>query len=447
MNRIQQAPVAGLFVAAIVLFLGVPQEALALNPNHNCAFCHSLHGAQGGHLSKEATDELTCLTCHGAGGSSTLKAETHQGQTCMVCHAAHSSLPNAAGGTNIKLIGRNVDGTGLAKISTANSGIRDVAFESRGTDAAPPGSALHSFADGDTVYDGVCEVCHTATTKHRNAAGGDHAHNAGKKCTNCHTHVEQFLFSCTNCHNPPGTGGADGDNAPDPLPTNKHDKHVTGKGYSCTTCHDGYFSSSTHDNGILETTGMVSFSVAYNPYATWNDGANTCASTYCHGATNDNIRIAANTPVWNTTSYPSGLPCTNCHSSGGTASFTYPEYLDQMVSTNRGLHNIHLGANTPCLVCHSVYAQKATHVDFNRMDPATPTEADANLHDDLIVFDPTVSSNSSNPDSFWTGTIGSWDGGCGGSLCHYPGITEVHDPGMVDYTDPTLGPLSGWYNR
>ncbi len=446
MMKTEQA-FASVFIVVLMLILITPQEVQALNPSHNCAFCHSLHGSQGGHLSKEAIDELTCLTCHGPAGSSTLKAETHQGQTCMICHDAHSSLPNAAGGTNIKLIGRDVDGTGLAKISTPNSGIRDVVFESRGTDATPPGLALHSFADGDSVYDGACEVCHTATNFHRNNAAADHTHNVGKKCTNCHTHADRFLFSCTNCHNPPGTGGADGDAAPDPLLTNKHDKHVTGKGYSCTTCHDGYFSGVNHNNGTLDTAGIVSFSAAFNPYATWNDGANTCANAYCHGATNDGVTVANNTPVWDTTSYPGGLPCTDCHSSGTPASFIYPEYLDQMVSTNRGLHNIHLGAAIPCLVCHSVYTQKTTHVDFNRMSPSALTEADANLHDDLIVFDPDVSSNPSSPDSFWTGTIGSWNGGCGGSLCHYPGITEVHDPGMVDLTDPTLGNLSGWYNR
>ena len=46
----------------------------------------------------------------------------------------------------------------------------------------------NSYADGDEVLDGVCEVCHTQTLYHRNDPGGDHGHYAGSRCTVCHTH-------------------------------------------------------------------------------------------------------------------------------------------------------------------------------------------------------------------------------------------------------------------
>jgi hypothetical protein len=45
-------------------------------------------------------------------------------------------------------------------IATPNSGDREVRF------FRDTGS--NSFADGDSTYDGICEVCHTQTTYHRN---------------------------------------------------------------------------------------------------------------------------------------------------------------------------------------------------------------------------------------------------------------------------------------
>ena len=52
-------------------------------------------------------------------------------------------------------------------ISTPNSGDQSVVFTgSTGPD---------SFADGDNVYDGICEVCHTQTSLHLNSSAGDHS--------------------------------------------------------------------------------------------------------------------------------------------------------------------------------------------------------------------------------------------------------------------------------
>ena len=85
--------------------------------------------------------------------------------------------------------------TGYARISTPNSAIRDVVFESRGFDAGQP--TLHSFADADQdgngYYDGVCETCHTLTRYHRNTSGGNHNHNTGDTCVRCHPHAGNFL--------------------------------------------------------------------------------------------------------------------------------------------------------------------------------------------------------------------------------------------------------------
>ena len=50
-----------------------------------------------------------------------------------------------------------------------------------------------TFADGDTTYNGICEVCHTPQDAH---------HFAGARCTDCHNHSGGFKPSndCIGCH-------------------------------------------------------------------------------------------------------------------------------------------------------------------------------------------------------------------------------------------------------
>lgn len=195
---------AAAFAALTASFLS-PGPVRALIANHQCSYCHNVHGATADVLLNASSVEALCLTCHGPGGISTLKADVHLNDrnsnypafriTCRQCHDPHDNLPNWVGGTNIKTVGSDQDGTGLARITTPNSGVRNVAFESRGPDAGQP--TLHSFADndedGNLYYDGVCETCHTLTRFHRNNSSGGHAHNTGETCTRCHGHVDNFL--------------------------------------------------------------------------------------------------------------------------------------------------------------------------------------------------------------------------------------------------------------
>ncbi len=186
-------------------FLLVPGDAQSLISSHQCNYCHNVHGALGNALLNNAQVEALCLTCHGPGGISTLKADVHQNEarssypafriSCRGCHDPHDNLRNWLNGTNIKTVGARQDGTGLARIATPNSGVREVVFESRGRDAGFP--SLHSFADADQdgngYYDGICETCHTLTKFHRNDPSGGHSHNTGRTCTICHAHVNHFL--------------------------------------------------------------------------------------------------------------------------------------------------------------------------------------------------------------------------------------------------------------
>lgn len=205
--------VLALAILAVIMYW--PGSTEALNPDHGtCSICHSIHSASGQTLTNDAVVEVLCLSCHGPAGTATLKAEIHKNKSgsaypaftmgCTDCHDPHDNRGNWLGGTNIKSVGKNIPGSLDARISTPNSGVRDVVFESRGTGDGGP--SLHSFADGDEdgngVYDGGCEVCHTATF-HRNNSSGEHAHEKGKTCTECHPHDNYFNASggsCTTCH-------------------------------------------------------------------------------------------------------------------------------------------------------------------------------------------------------------------------------------------------------
>jgi hypothetical protein len=64
----------------------------------------------------------------------------------------------------------------------------------------------NSYADGDTTYDGVCEVCHTQTKYHLDDGTGS-AHYASNNCRTCHSHIDGFGHrgggaggECIECH-------------------------------------------------------------------------------------------------------------------------------------------------------------------------------------------------------------------------------------------------------
>ena len=52
-------------------------------------------------------------------------------------------------------------------------------------------ACTYSFADGDDVYDGICEVCHTRTAYHRSDGSGARHHDRAA-CTRCPSHANAF---------------------------------------------------------------------------------------------------------------------------------------------------------------------------------------------------------------------------------------------------------------
>jgi len=261
-----------LVIAILAVIIYWPGSTEALNPNHgNCSICHSLHNSPGQTLTNNAVVEVLCLSCHGPAGAATKKAEVHKNKpsssyapftmTCPDCHDPHDNRQNWLGSTNIKQIGRNISGSLDARINTPNSGVRDVVFVSRGTDAGGP--SLHSFADndqdGNSIYDGACEVCHTLAANHRNNSGGNHAHYTGQTCTQCHDHTNYFNGSgggCTGCHGSPqdkGDGGPTRRAIVGEFSLTSH--HVLGGAVTdddCGVCHYEAVDGAYHQNNQVD---------------------------------------------------------------------------------------------------------------------------------------------------------------------------------------------------
>ncbi len=304
--------------AALMRLPGVQgASAVMLNPNHQCAFCHQLHGAPGQTLLQNAVVETLCLTCHGPGGISALKAAVHRdsagsfSKTCLDCHTPHSNPTNYLSGTNLELV--------KAAIQT-----RNVAFESRGLGLSQP--AARSFADGDATYDGVCEVCHTTTRYHQNSGAGYHGHEQGGTCTVCHRHEGNFQAptrACNQCHNTAqGTRRAI---IPELGYVSHHDSTLLQGSLNvsdCVTCHD----VTKHQQGNVrlwnvefptDTTPGRPIALTGNPRTTSTEaaklnsfclnchdtnGANGSLTPFADGRT----RPLIDTALWNASSHKTG---------------------------------------------------------------------------------------------------------------------------------------------
>jgi hypothetical protein len=121
------------------------------------------------HPSGPEVTEKACTDCHSEYAapqeSATSTGHYYVDITCTDCHLM-------SGTSNLHLISEVIE--------TWYTGPREVIFTRY--------FGKNSYADGDTVYDGVCEVCHTTTAYHRGDSSGDHTHHAGVDCTVCHPH-------------------------------------------------------------------------------------------------------------------------------------------------------------------------------------------------------------------------------------------------------------------
>ena len=178
--------------------------------------------------------------------------QEHHGGTlgCKRCHLTHGRRQEVEPGV-FNLF--SIRGT----ITTPNSGEKDVIF----TEMTGP----NSYADGDDVYDGICEVCHTQTRHFKNGgAAPDQKHNNlggggkdGTHCISCHTHENGFAHApgaggvaCDSCHGQDGGAGT-GTSHSTHMESDSDD--LKGPNIACSDCHDTAmypcFKSGTDGNG------------------------------------------------------------------------------------------------------------------------------------------------------------------------------------------------------
>lgn len=112
------------------------------------------------------------------------------------------------------------------------------------------------FADGDTTYDGICEVCHTTTRYYGNDGSGaehplysmdDGGGGPGSDCILCHSHSNNFLHSPNQIH-----AAHFYDEAGPLLPLNED---------GCDACHDDAHTQCESsplfaDHNFLDTTNI-----------------------------------------------------------------------------------------------------------------------------------------------------------------------------------------------
>jgi predicted CXXCH cytochrome family protein len=163
-------------------------------------------------------------------------------------------------------------------------------------------TGTNSFADGNTTYDGICEVCHTQTTHYRkNGSGSDQHHmNVGgadaTNCISCHPHTNGFAH---------GGGGG------------------TGCGTS-TTCHGTIQSHSTHVSGQILSLDCSECHNTSN-FPQFRDGAATKETT---------------------------TVCNNCHTTNGVSlAKQYWEYPGSSAGAPDSWATV-LGEKSFCGSCH-----------------------------------------------------------------------------------------------
>lgn len=226
--------------------------AVAIDAPHDSAGCLSCHNMTStepnllpplGHpptTIDESPANVACEKCHLTGElgipavfttHSSLSTDEGYGQwtvECSVCHNQHIQEQNKYNGSTYgKFIRRSIDlarikgadgNTFIGKDGEKKSGIKQVIFTGPST-----------FADGDSIYNGICEVCHTQTTHFRNNGGGsdqNHGERQGSNCITCHNHANGFVH---------GGGGGSGIGCS----TCHHDHRVkTGLSFDCSTCHN-----------------------------------------------------------------------------------------------------------------------------------------------------------------------------------------------------------------
>ena len=186
-------------------------------------------------------------------------------------------------------------------------------------------SGNHSYADGDGIYDGVCEVCHTKTKYFRNNGLGDE-HSTGIACNDCHSHIDGLAHgaggNCVECHghddgyeySPGFFSQGKGSVASHSTHTENDSDDVRGPFIACDVCHDTsdypYFKSGTDLDGdgkydLSETDVCDACHSSGGPFDGIGDSVIGAKSNWTNGVYNGDVLIAGK-EQW----------CVGCHDSG-----------------------------------------------------------------------------------------------------------------------------------
>ena len=432
-------PVGVTYNAGDSRFNAAPVETQIVTGKVECSSCHGVHDidintgnflTNDGNLLRATNDINLCLDCH--------NYEVHNGMDCLDCHEVHNSVDETFG-NNIYMIRDN--------IVTPNSGTKTVVFTAE--------TGTNSFADGDSTYDGICEVCHTTTTHYRNdgsAPDQDHTSQGGQdgqNCIGCHEHGQAFQGGdCISCHSieqgslpRPQITGTGGEFDQTSSHIGKLVENIIQA--DCQNCH--YNGGTAHKDGSVSLVDPDNTTVQYNPNYTedldvWcvkcHDGTPPAGITFPGGDAKYNKSAFISTPhdyevksclkchndhgspnsnlLLQSTNY---LVCNTCHTSGGDAATLIIDEADKAVtgvSGNSHAWDIATGnfeTNTPsnptmaarldagkvvCSTCHNAHDNSNTKflVNANNTDQMCK---DCHSARDVQRYQDGVSNKGSHP--------------------------------------------------
>ena len=222
------------------------------------ALATPLTGGESYQIGKTTYDDIEnkCRACHSATGLASTMTNVglhvvNGGTTvigCGKCHEPHNVDPNT---------GR---GNGLLRLS--------IRWPTATATLAYPASPGNRFIATSAPWNGICQICHTQTTHHRNdGTGADHFPTMD--CMSCHKHQDRFAHGggggggtgCADCHgHDPGFPLGGGKVSLGAASFQSHSTHtendsddVRGPNVACAECHDTnafpFFNSGTDVNG------------------------------------------------------------------------------------------------------------------------------------------------------------------------------------------------------
>jgi len=154
-----------------------------------CSTCHAVHYADSGGANNGEGDGM-------------LLREGNDGTLCRICHSEHIGHTPGGSWQPTCIECHDVHDPGNANMSLVSATVHNETLDVDKTVVLTDRTGPNSFGDSGPVDDGICQVCHTATTYHMHDGSGAGHHN-GMDCIGCHPHEAGFMPTggdCTSCH-------------------------------------------------------------------------------------------------------------------------------------------------------------------------------------------------------------------------------------------------------